>query len=305
MQALLRQQFDTADYELIVVTDGPDELTCTALERMLKTAGPNVQCISTDKKRGPAAARNAGWQQAKGELIVFTDDDCIPAPGFLRAYWDAYQHHQQPAAAFTGKLRVPVNAPPTDYEQNTAHLETAEFVTANCACTKSALQLVHGFDESFTMAWREDSELEFRLLQHHIPIYRVPAAKVVHPVRSAPWGISLKEQKKSMYNALLYKKHPQLYRYKISKQPQWNYYAILLLFCFSLLSVLFSRQSWLWLVPLSGWLLLTAQFAVKRLRGTSHAPSHVMEMIVTSLLIPFLSIYWTLYGAFRFKVFFL
>ncbi|MDM7914968.1 MAG: hypothetical protein QUU85_06835, partial [Candidatus Eisenbacteria bacterium] len=53
------------------------------------------------------------------------------------------------------------------------------------------------------------------------------------------------------------------------------------------------------------WALLTAEFAVRRLRRTSRAPRHVVEMIVTSAVIPFLSVYWRLRGAIRFRVFFL
>jgi hypothetical protein len=52
------------------------------------------------------------------------------------------------------------------------------------------------------------------------------------------------------------------------------------------------------------WLFLTLRFLNRRLRGTSHAPVHVAEMVVTSLVIPFLSIFWCLYGAVKFCVFF-
>jgi hypothetical protein len=54
-----------------------------------------------------------------------------------------------------------------------------------------------------------------------------------------------------------------------------------------------------------GWFILTMDFARKRLHGTSHSPAHVTEMIVTSMLIPFLSVFWTIYGSIRFKTFFL
>ena len=40
---------------------------------------------------------------------------------------------------------------------------------------------------------------------------------------------------------------------------------------------------------------------MRRLRRTSRAPAHVVEMIVTSALIPFLSVYWRLRGALHFR----
>src|SRR5438045_4205771 len=60
-------------------------------------------------------------------------------------------------------------------------------------------------------------------------IVRAGDAVVVHPVRPAPWGISLRQQRKSLFDALLYKKHPRLYRLSIGSQPPWNYYAVVAL----------------------------------------------------------------------------
>lgn len=62
-----------------------------------------------------------------------------------------------------------------------------------------------GFDERFRMAWREDSDLHFRSLERSYKLGHAPMAKVIHPVRPARWGISVHEQRKSMFNALLYK----------------------------------------------------------------------------------------------------
>jgi hypothetical protein len=63
--------------------------------------------------------------------------------------------------------------------------------------------------------------------------------------------------------------------------------------------------AWLALGGAGLWLMLTARFCARRLRGTSHAPAQVAEMAVTSALIPLLSVYWRLRGALRFRVFFL
>jgi GT2 family glycosyltransferase len=206
--------------------------------------------------------------------------------------------------AFKGRVIVPCPPEPTDYEKNVSWLETAEFVTANCACPVEVLHRTGGFDESFTMAWREDSDFQFKLLEEGIPVVVVAAARVVHPVRKAYWGISLKEQKKSLFNALLYKKHPELFRKKIYQRPFWNYYSMLGLLLTSVVALL------MWRVPLAimaatAWLIMTLDFARKRLRGTSHSAGHVAEMVLTSMAIPVLSVYWTIYGAIRYKTFFL
>jgi hypothetical protein len=107
-----------------------------------------------------------------------------------------------------------------------------------------------------------------------------------------------------MYNALLYKKDPQLFRKKIYSRPYWNYYAIIYCLLTTIVAALF-RYWPLVIIAGAGWLLLTGAFIAKRLKSTSPSFSHVSEMVFTSLLIPFLSVYWTWYGSFRFKTFFL
>ena len=299
--ALEQQALSKYRYEVIVVSDGPDELTKKTVVEFSR-GKLQVHFFQMPARKGPAAARNYGWRRAKGILIAFTDDDTLPGKDWLRNIWKAYRGEED--IVYTGKIKVPLSESPTDYEKNTAGLETAEFVTANCCCTKAALAKTGGFDERFSMAWREDSDLEFRLILHRIPIRHLPGALVVHPVRHAPWGVSIKEQKKGMYNALLYKKYPTLYRKKIQPIPPWNYYVTVISFALLTAGLLF-RVQWLSTVAFACWIFLLIKLIAKRLRHTSKAFTHVAEMIITSICIPFISVYWQLYGAWRYKVLFL
>lgn len=309
LTALYDQDFPADRYEIIVVTDGPDRGTL-AMTETIAVQAPRLQVISPAVKKGPAAARNIGWSHASGDLVFFTDDDCIPDRQWVRAYREMYGQyvesllHNNGEVAFRGPVSVPRPRRPTDHEKNTAGLETAEFVTANCGCTRMVLEKTGGFDESFSMAWREDSDFQFKILMHAIPILYVPGAAVTHPVRKAPWGISLQEQKKSMYNALLYKRHPHLFRQKIYRFPFWNYYAIAILAMTAILSAWRGVPLIAWIAG-GGWAVLTVSFIIKRLHGASLSIVHIAEMVLTSILIPFLSLFWTWYGMFRFKIFFL
>ena len=121
---------------------------------------------------------------------------------------------------------MPLPEDPTDYERNAAGLATAEFVTANSFYLRSALEAVGGFDERFAMAWREDSDLWLTFMGRGETLVSAEDAVVIHPLRPAPWGVSLSQQRKSQYNALLYKKHPQLYRQRVQPGPPRDYYAI-------------------------------------------------------------------------------
>jgi glycosyltransferase involved in cell wall biosynthesis len=302
LKSLAKQQFNRDDFEVIVVSDGPDHLTKQLVVSWKHTGLLDIVYVPLATKRGPAAARNMGWKLSTGTLVAFTDDDCLPDPLWLQTIWEAYQEEE--LIAYSGRIIVPVPEKPTDYEWNIAQLEKARFVTANCVCTRMALESIKGFDERFELAWREDSDLEFRLLQQQIPIISLHDAIVVHPVREASWGVSLREQRKAMFNALLYKKFPQLYRNYIKQHPIWSYYAMIVC-CVVLVIALLADAGTVALTAFVIWLLLLAGFIWKRLVHTSHAWPHVVEMVITSVLIPFLSVYWNLYGAIRYRVLYL
>ena len=302
LEALISQDFPHSEFEVIIVTDGLDDETNNMLaDFQVFDFFQNIFCYSLPFKKGPAAARNAGWRIAKGNLILFTDDDCIPSVHWISNYYNAFRFYGECEIALTGKIVVPLPPDPTDFELNTANLETAEFVTANCACSKCCLEMVNGFDEAFTMAWREDSDLEFKFLKENIPIKKIEEAVVIHPARKAPWGVSLKEQRKSMFNALLFKKHPELYKQRIGSPALRSYYLIIALFITSV-AEWFQNEKGIAIVCLSVWLYLMTCFILKRLSKASLSFRHVVEMIATSLLIPFVSVFWNLYGAIKFKV---
>lgn len=298
---LCDQTFDSKEYEIITVSDGPDEETAIMVSEFEERQTKNIRFLSLPVKKGPAAARNAGWQSAKGILIAFTDDDCLPDKAWLENIWKHYNDESE--IAFTGKVIVPVSQQPTDFELNTKGLETGNFVTANCVCTKATLAIIGGFDEDFTAAWREDSDLEFKLIQREVPIIKLHDAVVVHPVRKAHWGISIKEQKKTMFNALLFKKYPELYRQRVKSNPAWRYYLIILFFMV-FIAAMFIEMKWISLIAFICWLSLTAAFIIKRLSATRKTLDHILEMIATSVAIPFLSVYWTIYGAIKYRVLF-
>ena len=302
LQALLSQDFPAHSTEVIVVSDGDDPATAARLETIHFEKYPTVHYYALPAKAGPAAARNLGWLLAQGELVVFTDDDCIPSDDWLTAMWRAYELQGKEEIAFSGQTVVPINDEPTDYEKNISQLANAEFITANCACTKKALQKVRGFDERFRMAWREDSDLQFKFIQHKIPIVKVAQAVVTHPVRKAPWGVSIKEERKGMFNALLYKKYPRLYKEKIEPTPPWHYYAVA--FCLVLfIAGAINGKPVAKFAGLSGWIVLTSWFAIKRLQSTSHSINHISEMFLTSAVIPVLSLFWKFYGSVKFRAF--
>ncbi|HKV84361.1 MAG TPA: glycosyltransferase [Ktedonobacterales bacterium] len=305
LRALLAQDLSPSAYEIIIADDAASHQTARLVEDVARSVcrdGPRVRYVPICGAHGPAAARNQGWRAAHGDLIAFTDDDCAPAANWLSEGLAAARDPE--VVGVSGRLLIPLTTTPSDYARNAALLQFAEFVTANCFYRRAAIEAVGGFDERFECAWREDSDLYFRLLRHGGRFARAERAIVTHPLRPARWGVSLRQQRKSMFNALLYKKDRALYRKHIQASPPWRYYETVgLLAGAGALTI--GRRPRLARLALLGWALWTARFCAQRLRHTNHTPAHVAEMAVTSALIPPLALYWRLRGAVKYRVWFL
>ncbi len=341
LAALVAQDFDPSAYEILIVDDAGSDATrrlvrhwaesttalqftaglpptVAALENAGAAAGsaslslsqntlmkvenlPAIRYLAVDQRcHGPSIARNLGWRAADGQIIAFTDDDCLPQPDWIKQGVLALDGMD----GVSGQVIVPLPEKPTDYELNTRGLERSLFVTANCFYRKAALEQAGGFDERFRIAWREDTDLYFTLLEQGCRLGRAPAAVVIHPVRPAQWGVSLGQQRKNLYNALLYKKHPRSYRHVIQAWPPLLYYLILAALAAALYGFL-TRSPLVEWAGLAAWAALAAFFCARRLHSTSKRLSHVLEMMITSIFIPFAAIYWRLRGAVQFRVLFL
>lgn len=304
LTALCHQTMPPSRYEIVVVDDGLDTETIREVESWQAAPGvPQIRYLTTPASQsGPAVARNIGWRTAQSGIIAFTDDDCLPASEWLSAGVAALDDPD--VSGVWGRIVVPIPNDPTDYERNTAGLEEAPCATANCFYRTAALSAVGGFDERFKAAWREDSDLQFALMESGHHIVEVREAVVVHPVRPAIWGVSILQQRNNVYNALLFKKHPSLYRRLIQDSPPWHYYINALALVIGTVGLLLG---WTWVVgpALAVWAINVAQFCAHRLEHTSRRAMHIVEMVVTSALIPPVAVYWRLRGAIKYRVAFL
>lgn len=306
LEALLRQSLPHDAYEIVVVDDGRSDATQAVVAEL--ASQPGVPCLRYVQppagSRGPAGARNAGWRAAASPIIAFTDDDTIPDSRWLEEGYRALTAPEAGAChALWGHVSVPVPAVPTDNEKNTKGLEGAVFVTANAFALRSALETVGGFDERYKRAWREDTDLYFALLRAGFTVRSAPAAIVLHPAREAPWGVSMAQQANAAFEALLYKKYPQLYRDFVLPKTPWLYYIAVGSALLTLVSLVAQQPGWAAAFAITS-LGVIGHLAWRRLSGTSHDPRHVAEMVVTSFALPFLSVYWRLRGALQYRVLF-
>lgn len=307
LEALRRQTLDGTRYEVIVADDDAGNHGAAQTKALVDahdeaTGGaPRFHYVPVTRTQGPAGARNAGWRASTARVIAFTDDDTIPEPDWLAAGLATLANRYD---AVGGAIHMPLPPVPTDYERDASGLTRAEFATANCFVHRVGLEAVDGFDERYTSAWREDSDLQFSLLTAGYRVGHAPEAVVVHPVRPAPFGVSISQQRKVVFDALLFKKHRALYRARVLPSPPWPYYLTVSALLVALVALVAQRPT-IALGALVVWLALTLRFALLRLRGTSRRLSHVAEMLWTSIVIPPLALWWRAVGNVRYRVLFL
>jgi hypothetical protein len=301
LDALTRQTLAPERYEIIVVDDEPDHNTLHLVSgwraRKLER-GPRLIYLANAGQHGAAAARNRGWRVARAPIIAFTDDAAIPAPDWLEQALAAFSGGID---ALCGKISMPLAATPTEYQRQALRKQDAEFACANFFSRRELLEAEGGFDERFADADCSETDLHFRLLARPAQIARAEQVQVTQPLRPPPWGASVSELRHSVGQALLFKKHPAMYRQKIQDRPPWDYYAIVGVLLLAIVATVAGSPA-LAGVGVLAWLALTVRLCQRRLHGTSHSVRHVAEIIVTSVLIPPMAVFWRLMGALRYRV---
>lgn len=180
LAALATQDYPRDRYEVIVVDDGSTDDTAAI------AAAAGLRVIR-QANAGPAAARNAGAAAAQGELLLFTDADCAPVPGWISALVSPFADPQVAGAkgAYLTRQRglVP-RFTQLEYEDRydrMAGAETIDFVdTYSAAYRRDIFQANRGFDTIFPTASVEDQELSFRLAEKGYRLVFVPQAQVYH-----------------------------------------------------------------------------------------------------------------------------
>ncbi|MCL5263616.1 MAG: glycosyltransferase family 2 protein [Chloroflexi bacterium] len=187
LSTLSEQRF--RDYEIIVVDDGSSDDTPVVVRNF-----HDVVYIRQNN-RGPAAARNLGLAHAHGEVVAFTDDDCVAPLDWLAQLESGYLRHPE-VAGVGGHMEPPAEILRSNifarYEwhstRNTIGINRQEFVggfecpaggTNNMSYRRQALIEVGGFDESFPFAAGEDADLKWRICQREHHLLYIPV-RVTH-----------------------------------------------------------------------------------------------------------------------------
>lgn len=234
LASLLNQTFPRESYEVIVVNDGSTDST----ERILKWY--SVEAL-TQKNQGPAAARNAGVGKASGEIILFTDDDCVPSANWIEEMAKPFRDKEVAAVKGAYKTKqesVVARFAQIEFEERFEMLKKVEYIdmvdTYSAGYRKEIFLRMKGFDATFPVANNEDTELSYRMFNHGYKMIFNPNAVVCHLGHPDSVGryASLKFWR-GYWRMVVYKKFPDK-MVKDTYTPQSLKLQILFLFLFVL-----------------------------------------------------------------------
>src|SRR3954453_3181663 len=214
------EALDYPDYEVIVVNDGSTDRTLEIAERF-----PFCRIISQPNK-GLSVARNVGAEAASGEIVAYTDSDCVADPDWL-TYLVAKMETSNLAACGGPNFPPPedslVPAAVAVSPGGPTHVlisdEIAEHIAGcNMAFRRDALLALGGFDPVYRAAG-DDVDICWRFQDAGHTIGFSPAAIVWHFRRNTV-GAYLKQQRGyGKAEALVYAKHP--FRFNLFGQAKW------------------------------------------------------------------------------------
>jgi glycosyltransferase involved in cell wall biosynthesis len=197
LRTLCEQALDSNEYEVIVVDNDSTDHTRSVTEEFALRF-PNIRyCLET--KIGLSHARNRGWQEARGEYVAYTDDDCKLPSQWLSVAKEIIE--QKSFGLFGGPFFPFYDSPkPLWFKDSYRSLgfgDEARFLTKredlignNLFIRRALLEKFGGFDASLGMngkqiAYGEETELQMRMrkLMPDLEIFYDPRLYVYHLVR--------------------------------------------------------------------------------------------------------------------------
>lgn len=193
--SLADQEAGGPAFEVIVVIDGPNDGSVELVDEEDRIA---VRYVRFPENRGRAAALNAGFDAARGSILIRCDDDLVVPPGYVTAHVQAHDAKDQVGAvAPTRDVHLP-SPYARAYGEDAAARSLAHALSrpaaerwrlwaASCSITRETWERIGPYDHRYQGYGWEDVDYGYRLHAAGTPIILLESALAEHrgPARSA------------------------------------------------------------------------------------------------------------------------
>jgi glycosyltransferase involved in cell wall biosynthesis len=210
--SVLAQDAGNMRVEIVVCVSDPDSAPDRAAADALAASEPRVRVV-VGPGRGAASTRNTGLRAATGTYIALLDDDCVAAPGWLRAGIaaledaDLIQGRTWPAEPVVGWQRT-IRVPELSSLWETCNL----FIRASAIERGGLLDEDWQYTVGTGHPWGEDCEWGWRLVRHGARFAFAADALVHHAVEQSSYWRWLRERTDIKWFPLLLHTTPEVRR---------------------------------------------------------------------------------------------
>ncbi len=285
IDACLNQDCPKDSLEVVLVDDGSVDSSSEIAKRYVNHSLRYIY----QENAGPAKARNTGWKDSSGEIICFTDADCVPEKGWVSKLVACYSSQDigGVGGSYSIANRDKLLSACIHEEIRERHLRMPRVVnylgSFNLSYRRKVLEEVGGFDESFRQASGEDNDLSYRVIKKGYTLIFNEDAKVGHYYPESLIKYLKQQLVHGYWRVKLHHKHPKMLKgdvysglFDYIQPPLFLTSLFLLPFSFiTPLNILF------FLLILSG-LLLQIPFAL-RIIARTHKKKYLFLIPITFL----------------------
>ncbi len=219
LKALQQQDYPPDAMEVIVVDDGSTDDTPELVDAMATESAEQGNCpalwLIRQEWCGAPAARNRGVAEAGGEIVLFTDADCEPVPGWISAMQAPFADPEIAVVAggyLTRQTSLVAQLAQAEFEERyrlLAHYPTVDIAFTHSAGFRRAVFLAAGgFDERMPNN-NEDLEFSYRLATSGHRILFAPKGLVFHRHPETLGEYVRKKFSRGFWRILVYKRYPR------------------------------------------------------------------------------------------------
>ncbi len=206
LESMEKQSF--SNFEIIIVDDGSMDRTGKIAKKFSKAR------IVKQENAGPAVARNRGAKESKGEIIVFTDSDCIAEKNWLTEMTEPFCDKEIAGVQGRYKCRqkeLIARLIQLEIEKRYAKMVKHKFIdfigTYSAAYRRSVFERLKGFDTSFPIASGEDTDFSFRVSRAGYKMVFNQKAIIFHTHPTSFWKYLKIKFFRAFWRTKVYKRH--------------------------------------------------------------------------------------------------